>query len=50
MNWETGVVEWAIRVGTGGTYDSEARGNLLSPNGTLHQGTLDGIVAIQDVV
>jgi hypothetical protein len=50
VNWETGVVEWAIRVGAGGTYDSEARGNLLGPNGTLYQGTLDGIVAIQDVV
>lgn len=50
VNWETGLVEWGIRVGAGGTYNSEARGNLLGPNGILYQGTLDGIVAIQDVV
>lgn len=50
VNWETGVVEWGVRVGAGGTYDSEARGNVLSSDGILYQGTLDGIVAIKDSV
>lgn len=48
-NWETGQTEWLVRTGAGGTYNSEARGNLLVPDGTLYQGVLDGIVAIKEV-
>jgi hypothetical protein len=49
VNWETGQTEWAVRTGAGGTYNSEARGNVLAPDGTLYQGVLDGIVAIKDI-
>lgn len=48
VNWETGKTAWAVRTGAGGTYNSEARGNLLVPDGTLYQGVLSGIVAIKD--
>lgn len=48
VNWETGQTEWAVRTGAGGSYNSEAQGNVLLPDGTLYQGVLGGIVAIKD--
>lgn len=48
VNWETSQTEQALRTGAGGSYDSEAQGNILLPDRTLYQGVHGGIVAIRD--
>ncbi|KAH8592883.1 hypothetical protein B0O99DRAFT_743186 [Bisporella sp. PMI_857] len=50
VNWETGKVEWSLRTGAGGTYNSGAAGNLVAPDDTLFQGVLGGLVRVRDIV